>query len=92
MGQINFKPVYFSVFLFSAALLLAGCVPDEKPEAYKLYSAKCSACHRLLPPDDYPMEKLSEYIEKYGKEMTAEEKFKLLNGLREYRKIKGGNK
>lgn len=86
MARINCKPVYCWAFLFSAAILLSGCVPEaEKSEAYRLYSAKCSSCHRLLPPEDYPLEKFSEYIEKYGKEMTAEEKEKLLGYLKEYK-------
>lgn len=82
MALISFKPVYCWAFIFSAVILLAGCIPDEKQsEVYKLYSAKCSACHRLLPPEDYPPEKFREYIEKYGKEMSLEEKTRLLEYL-----------
>jgi hypothetical protein len=85
MGRINCKPVCYWVFLFSAAIFLAGCVPEaEKSAAYRLYSAKCSVCHRLLPPENYSLEKLSEYIEKYGKEMTPEEKNRLNGFLKEY--------
>ncbi|OGB88546.1 hypothetical protein A3H38_02745 [candidate division WOR-1 bacterium RIFCSPLOWO2_02_FULL_46_20] len=77
------------VLIFSSALLISGCVPDEEQSAaYKLYSAKCSSCHRLLPPEDYPLEKFGEYIEKYGKELTPEEKTRLLDGLRAYKKLK----
>lgn len=95
MGRINCKPVYCLAFIFSAAILLSGCVPEDLPagqagksEAYKLYSAKCSSCHRLLPPEDYSLEKLSEYIEKYGKEMTPEEKSRLNGFLKEYLETK----
>lgn len=88
MERINCKPVYCLAFIFSAAILLAGCVPEEQSEAYKLYSAKCSSCHRLLSPEEYSLEKLSEYIDKYGKEMTPEEKNKLLDGLRAYKELR----
>jgi mono/diheme cytochrome c family protein len=89
MERISFKLVYCWAFIFSAAILLAGCVPDEEQSAaYKLYSAKCSSCHRLLPPEDYSLEKFGEYIEKYGKEMTPDEKTRLLDGLRAYKKLK----
>ena len=86
MAQINYKLVYCWAFLFSLAIALSGCVPEaEKSEGYKLYSAKCSSCHRLLPPENYTLEKLEEYIVKYGKEMTAEEKSKLFGFLKEYK-------
>ena len=88
MAQINYKYVYYWAFLFSAGLFLAGCVPEEKSEGYRLYSAKCASCHRLLPPESYSLSKFSEYIEKYGKEMTAEEKNKLLDGLKIYKEQK----
>lgn len=90
MERISFKLAYCSVFIFSAAILLAGCVPEEQSAAYKLYSAKCSSCHRLLPPEDHSLEKLSEYVDKYGKEMSVEEKAMLINGLKEYKSKFGG--
>ena len=43
---------------------------------------------RLLPPEDYSLEKFSEYIEKYGKEMTPEEKSRLKGYLKEYMESK----
>jgi len=89
MGQMICKRACLLVLIFSSALLISGCVPDEEQSAaYKLYSAKCSSCHRLLPPEDYPLEKFGEYIEKYGKELTPEEKTRLLDGLRAYKKLK----
>lgn len=85
MGQMICKHACLLVLIFSLTWLISGCVPEEQSEAYKLYSAKCSSCHRLLPPENYTLEKFKEYIEKYGKEMTLEEKTELLNGLRKYK-------
>ena len=94
MEQISFKHACLWALIFSLGLLTQGqgCAPDEEQSAaYKLYSAKCSSCHRLLPPEDYPLEKLSEYVEKYGKEMTAEEKEMLIGALKEYKSKKKEN-
>ena len=83
---MNYKRVYFWAFIYSLALVTYGCVTEEQSEAYKLYAAKCSSCHRLLPPENYTVEKFKEYIEKYGKEMTTEEKARLIGYLNEYKK------
>ena len=92
MERMIFKLACCWAFLFSFTLLISGCVPEEQSAGYKLYSAKCSSCHRLLPPENYPLEKLGQYIEKYGKEMTANEKNKLLGYLEEYIKSLGERK
>lgn len=96
MERISFRLVCLWGFIFS--LSLSGCVPDDpvtaqvvKSEGYRLYAAKCSACHRLLPPERYSIEKFQEYIDKYGKEMTSEEKESLLGALKEYKSKKGEN-
>ena len=90
MGQMICKHACLLVLIFSSALLISGCVPEEQSEGYKLYSAKCSSCHRLLPPENYTIEKLEEYIAKYGKEITVEEKGRLVNALKEYKLMKAG--
>jgi len=76
--QTIFKAVFLWVFIFSLAIFLLGCDGEEQAEGYKLYSAKCSSCHRLLDPREYPIEKFKEYIDKYGKELTPDEKNKIL--------------
>jgi hypothetical protein len=69
----------------TCALFFGGCLPEEQKqfsEGEKLYRAKCTSCHRLLPIEDYPLEKFEEYIGKYGKEMTDEEKEFLLEMIK----------
>ncbi|MEK7377142.1 MAG: hypothetical protein AABZ57_08305 [Candidatus Margulisiibacteriota bacterium] len=90
--RIKYKHVCLWVFLFSISVISLGCVPEDKTEAYKLYSANCGSCHRLLPPEEHSIEKFKEYIEKYGKGMSAEEKTVLLDGLRKHKELKENTK
>ena len=46
-----------------------------------LYRAKCSSCHNLIEPDHFDEKVWSLYIDKYGQEMTDEEKKLLLEHL-----------
>lgn len=43
-----------------------------------LYASKCSSCHNLIEPDRFDGKTWQRYIDKYGKEMTNEEKSLLL--------------
>ena len=89
--RIKFKQGCLWVFLFSISVISSGCIPEdqaEKSEAFKLYSANCASCHRLLPPEDHSVEKFGEYINKYGKGMSAEEKERLLGYIKEYKEWK----
>ena len=72
-------------FIFS--LLLSGCIPEAQREGGKLYAAKCSSCHRLLPPTDYSLDKFGAYIEKYGKGLTAEEKGRIMDFLKAVKEL-----
>lgn len=79
--QTKFRQDFYLVFLFSS-LILSGCKDEDyskfiNSEGYKLYSGKCSSCHQLIPPKDKPIEKFKEYIERYGKGMTEDERSKL---------------
>ncbi len=48
-----------------------------------LYRGKCSSCHNLIEPGRFDKETWHLYIDKYGQEMTEEEKQSLLDYLTE---------
>ena len=80
--------VGFTGVLLQLYLFLYGCSsPAERTSpvdssASSLYSAKCSSCHRLLPPQDHTIETWRHYVDKYGKTMTDEQKQQVLDFLR----------
>jgi hypothetical protein len=85
----NLQPLIYVIVI--SAFFIAGCLPEEQKqlsEGEKLYRAKCTSCHRLLPIEDYPLEKFQEYIGKYGKEMTDEEKEILLETIKKVKSYK----
>lgn len=75
-----------------ASLFLVGCVAASKQirsssnDGEVLYRSHCGACHRLRSPGLYTYDKLKNYVEKYGRGLTAEERRTLLNYLKEVSK------
>lgn len=74
--------------LLQLYMLICGC-SSPPPQSHltsnpnkRLYSAKCGSCHRLLPPQDYSAETWVHYVDKYGKQMTDQEKQQVLNYLK----------
>lgn len=93
------KSIKYRIFIFIAGLtgillqsylFLCGCstpansVSSAESARKALYSAKCTSCHRLLPPQDYTIDTWRHYVEKYGKEMTGHEKKQVLDYLELY--------
>lgn len=68
-------------------LLLSGCsTPGERPPVQAgqiLYSAKCASCHRLLPAENYTAEVWQEYVIKYGKQATEQQRQQILYHLQQ---------
>ena len=71
--------------LITAAILIAafiGCQESNQlPTAQKLYSSKCSSCHRLIPPEKHTPAEWKLYIDRYGKKLTNDQKNALLTHL-----------
>ena len=61
-----------SIFLNACNEQMQNISPEEK-----LYRSKCSSCHSTLIPSEYDYSTWNEYIEKYGKKLTKEEKLLL---------------
>lgn len=67
-------------------LYVNGCSAPGKrpvPPGRSLYSAKCGSCHRLLPPGDHTADVWQEYVAKYGKQATEQQRQEILNYLQE---------
>ena len=82
------KSVRIAILSFIIAVLfLAGCTATSrqiKPApggAEMLYRSNCSACHRLRPPALYTYPKLKEYVDKYTRGLSVEERQNLLQYL-----------
>lgn len=78
--MIGFTGILLQSYLF----FLYGCssqprVSDSKGQV--LYSAKCTSCHRLLPPQDYTADVWRQYVAKYGKQATEDEQQQILDYL-----------
>ena len=58
-----------SIFLNACNEQMQNISPEEK-----LYRSKCSSCHSTLIPSEYDYSTWNEYTEKYGKNLTQEEK------------------
>lgn len=75
--------------VLALTMVLFGCVspPGEALAAGRdpdlLYRAKCAACHRVYPPRNYTYQKYLDYVAKYGKGMSHEERRELLEYLKE---------
>lgn len=78
-----------AILTFSAALFLIGCTTTArqiKPvpsEAEILYRSNCSVCHRLRSPVLYTYQKLKEYVDKYSRGLSVEDRQALLQYLKE---------
>lgn len=57
-------------------MLAYGCqtMAAKMSDGEMLYLAKCSSCHNIIAPSSYDKEEWRLYVNKYGQEMTAEEK------------------
>jgi cytochrome c5 len=66
-----------------ALLLVYGChnMAREMSCGEMLYRAKCSSCHNVIAPKDHDPEEWHLYVERYGREMTDEEKGTVLHYL-----------
>ena len=77
--------------LFIRAILVVvlcyGCtqMAVRMTPAEVTYRAKCSSCHRILEPKEYGELQWSQYVEKYGQEMTPQEKEMVLQYWRTQR-------
>lgn len=71
------------------AMLLFGCMNMTKQvnavtrDPDLLYRAKCTACHRLYPLQNYVYQKLQIYVARYGKGFSDEERQSILEYLKE---------
>ncbi|MDH4202873.1 MAG: c-type cytochrome [Planctomycetota bacterium] len=76
-----------SVGVWLLYVLLSGCsAPAERPPldpGQALYSAKCASCHRLLPAQDYTADVWQEYVVKYGKQATEQQRQEILRYLQQ---------
>jgi len=70
-------------------MFLIGCVATTKQlyaearDPDLLYRAKCTACHRLYPPQNYTYQEFQTYVTRYGKGLNDEERQRLLDYLKE---------
>lgn len=72
-----------------SAMFLIGCVATTKQvnaqaqDTDLLYRAKCTACHRLYPAQNYTYQKFQIYVARYGRGLSDEERQRLLEYLKE---------
>ena len=74
------KPFFGLRALIGLSTALHGCHDMAKhmePNAV-LYSRKCSSCHNLIEPSRHDAQTWREYVEKYGQNLTVEEKRRLV--------------
>ncbi|MDP3790904.1 MAG: cytochrome c [Candidatus Omnitrophota bacterium] len=77
------------VVILVAIMILFGCAAATKQlnaqarDPDLLYRAKCTACHRLYPPQDYTYQKFQVYVTRYGSGLSDEERPRLLDYLAE---------
>lgn len=88
---LKMKLSFVSIILTVSILTFSGCgtlspergtasYPEkEENRAEITYKAKCSSCHQLLPVKNYDANKLIKYMNKYGKNLTDEEKQTLID-------------
>jgi len=63
------RAIIVSVFVHGCHYTLT-----EMSRGERLYRAKCSSCHTVIPPARHDQETWRLYVDKYGKKMAAEEK------------------
>ena len=75
--------------VLASMMFLFGCIAATKQlnaeaqDTDLLYRAKCTACHRLYPPQNYTYQKSQAYVARYGKGLSDEERQRLLEYLKE---------
>lgn len=75
--------------ILASVMFLFGCtaatkqINAEARDTDLLYRAKCTACHRLYPPQNYAYQKWDAYVTRYGKGLSDEERQRLLEYLKE---------
>jgi hypothetical protein len=64
-------------------VVLAGCfgLGVQMGEGQRLYHAKCSSCHNLVEPERFDYQQWRSYVDKYGDELSAEQKQVMLDYL-----------
>lgn len=72
--------------LLQSYLLMCGCLgpagrTEAKDPGRSLYAAQCGACHRLIEPHEQPPDVWQQYVTKYGRRLSADEKQVILNYL-----------
>jgi hypothetical protein len=77
------KLLLWSFVAVGLLILMHGCdnMSAEVSNGETLYRAKCSSCHNIIIPTHHNKEKWHRYIDKYGQEMTTEEKQVVLQYL-----------
>jgi mono/diheme cytochrome c family protein len=79
--------VVSTLMLLQSYLFICGCSnpADTGTSTVQtgrwLYSANCGSCHGLLAPEEYPIGTWEHYVDKYGKQMSDQEKQQVLNYL-----------
>ncbi len=77
------------VAVLGFVMLLFGCMAATKPAFAEerdpdvLYRSKCTACHRVYPPQNYTYQKSLAYVTRYGRSLSDEERQRLLEYLKE---------
>ncbi|MHC4927773.1 MAG: c-type cytochrome [Planctomycetota bacterium] len=66
-------------------LILSGCstpaAQTTMTPGQLLYAGKCGSCHRLIEPEAHSPQVWQHYVDKYGKQLSAEEKQVMLEYL-----------
>ena len=73
-----------------AALAAEGLTDKERPEAKRLYTAKCAKCHRFYAPKDYSDEKWGSWMKKMKKKARLSDEQHRLVLAYTYELKKGG--
>ena len=69
--------LFASIGLFAAVQGCHNMAKQMDPDAV-LYSRKCSSCHNLIEPSRHDAQTWRQYVEKYGQNLTVEEKQRLV--------------
>lgn len=83
------KMIFINCLLFSCMDAAKEAGAAEKNQDL-LYRAKCASCHRVYPPQKYTYQKFQNYVARYGKSLTDEERRRLLEYLKENAKQERG--
>lgn len=85
--------LFFLAALLPVCLAAAGQSEAKTQGPDTLYRAKCTACHRVYPPQEHTYQILEEHVARYGKGLDDEERRRILEYLKENAKsdpAKGG--